>query len=155
MRARPAAGGARPRSPFVSDPYGIVLGMTRNKEISAAMNRFLAGSRHKRGVIDHLRDIDTSDRAAALAQVTQDFDRAAKAGDETAMAIADDRIDRLFAEARAARQQAETDHQEPPVSFDGGVRRPLIRRQRPSMNTVIQGAVAAQRAVEAMARDSV
>jgi hypothetical protein len=72
---------------------------------NAAMNRLIA-SRASRahGVVGRLGDIDTRERRAALNAAMAEAEHAIKVGDPVARELAEERIDTILAEARAARQ---------------------------------------------------
>ena len=71
--------------------------------------------------------VDTSRQASAgtLGALVAERERALQADDEQAVTHAEDKIDRLLGEARAGRAPAELE--QPPPSFDGGVRGRLPR----------------------------
>jgi hypothetical protein len=59
--------------------------------------------------------------ARRYSDLCEDYAQAVNSGDEIAIEMANQRIDELVAEARAARAAAQPEAP-PPVSFDGGVR---------------------------------
>jgi len=111
---------------------------------AAMMNTMLSRAATRQrdvGLIDKLKSTPPleNDRAERFHRLVADHEQAVRRGDDVAAAIADDQLDRLFAEARAARE-AEPDvsnvgHPAPePISFDGGARgrRPVQARRRPA-----------------------
>ena len=123
-----------------------------------------AGARRgsRPGLLDRLRGASPLDNSRQERLNTQmvAYEDAARRGDPIAAQIADEKIEELLTEARAARQQAssapDAPQAPPSTSFDGGVRRrSASTRQPPNMNRVILGAAAERRAIAAAARDSV
>jgi hypothetical protein len=68
--------------------------------------------------LDQPRPDEAVSRQERLNGLLADREDALRAGDDVALALTDDRIDRLFDESRSAREQ----QQAAAASFDGGVR---------------------------------
>jgi hypothetical protein len=86
-----------------------------------AMNELIRQrARRGVGVIDRLGDLGSQERRAAFHEAHSAFERAVRNGDTIAREMASATIDRLFDEARAARQLEVTP--EPLSGFDGGPR---------------------------------
>ena len=140
-----------------------------NPSALMSMNELIASSVRSRrtvGIIDKLKSTPPleDERAERFHRLVAEHENAVRRGDDVAAAIADDRLDRLFEEARSAREPgAEAASNvgqspaEPPVpvpSFDGGVRRP-VRRQRPrTLGEAARQEWAAQQAVRERAREN-
>jgi hypothetical protein len=130
---------------------------------NATMNRLIIRAlRGEGGVVDALGETGslTAERRERLHDLTRQHEDAARRRDADTMALVDHQLDDLLSSARAEREQAEQAAQqaaqqaEPRVSWDGGVRRSVVRRDPPSMNGTIGRAVAQRRAVEAWGRDN-
>lgn len=127
------------------------------------MNRLIAQAArgNRDGLLDRLRGSGRLDehRQACLNAAMADLEAAARRGDEIARDMADERVEAILAESRAARQQAASNvgySPEPPApapSFDGGVRKPITRSERSDMNAAIRGELDAQDAVAQRARE--
>ena len=111
--------------------------------MSELIRRSMSASRGDVGLIDRLKadPVTEPSRASRFRELVIDHERALKAGDDIAAAIADNALDRLFDESRAATKEAEpvsnggrsvapgatevtNSGQSAPVpSFDGGARR--------------------------------
>lgn len=122
-----------------------------NPAASMSMNELIRSARPSRtvGLIDKLRTTPPlgNDRAERLHRLVNDHENAIRRGDEVAAAVVDDQLDRLFEEARAAREpgaEAASNVGQPPEppapvpSFDGGVRRPVTRREPLTMGQAIR-----------------
>lgn len=106
------------------------------------MNELIASSRPRRniGLIDKLRAMPAPlapDRAERFHQLHARYEAAVRREAHEEAATLDNAIDKLLTEARNERQQAPSNvGQVPadppaPISFDGGVRRPVTRRREP------------------------
>ena len=106
------------------------------------------------------------DRQERLNTAMVDYESALKRRDETAAAMADEKIEAVLAEARSAREPgAEAASNvgqtpaEPPVpvpSFDGGVRRPVTRRREPlTMGQTIRAELASRDEIRQRHQDHV
>jgi hypothetical protein len=99
----------------VSEGVVIIFRMASNR----AMNELIRQrARRGVGVIDRLGDLGSQERRAAFHEAHSAFERAVRNGDTIARDMASATIDRLFDEARAARQATP----EPLSGFDGGPR---------------------------------
>ena len=108
------------------------------------------------GLVDRLRATGPLDegRGARLNALLADFEAARRREDHDAADFADHQIGVLLDEARAAHTPpAPESPPEPPVSFDGGVRRPYPRHEPVGMNRVVRQAHAANQALAANARE--
>jgi hypothetical protein len=92
---------------------------------NAEMNRLIRESRPRQpglGLIDRLRGVGAlgSDRQERLNAQMAAYEDAVRHGDHIAARMADEKIESLLSEARAARQPEK--QQEAVTSFDGGAR---------------------------------
>jgi hypothetical protein len=118
------------------------------------MNRLIVANARRGtrtvGLVDRLRgtpplDVDRQER---LNLAMADYEHALKRGDDIAAQIADEKVDALLNESRAARQEP----QPPAPSFDGGARRSVSTRPPPNMNGLIARSLAERRALAAAVR---
>jgi hypothetical protein len=119
----------------MSDPFNremnrrIVQGVERGQRLTTGALARLAGSQPQEGQRERLN------------RVLEERDTAVQRGDDTALGLIDDQLDRLVADARAAHTERPRDEQgrfvsagdDESVDFDGGVRG---RRPRPSPGMV-------------------
>lgn len=139
-----------------------------NPAASMSMNELIRSARPRRsvGLIDKLRTTPPlgNDRAERLHRLVNEHENAVRRGDDVAAAIADDRLDRLFEEARSAREpgaeaasnigQTPAEPPAPVPSFDGGPRRPVRRQQPRTLGEAARQEWAAQQAVRERAREN-
>ncbi len=122
-----------------------------NRSMTELIRSSMIASRGGDGLIDRLKadPVTEPSRAVRFRELVIEHERALKAGDVVAAAIADDALDQLFDESRAAAKEAATEATpavdnvaEPapePISFDAGVRgrrpvrgRSAAARRRPA-----------------------
>lgn len=120
-----------------------------------AMNKLIADRYHARrgpGVVGRVAGARLDDeRQRAFQEALSATERAHKAGDPIVIQQAEEKLDAVLDEVRAAHQPAEPP-QEPAVSFDGGVRRPVRPYEPANMNRHIAGAIRERRALAQAAR---
>ena len=96
------------------------------------------------GGVDRLAGVPTTEQARErLSQALNDCESAHRRGDETEIAIVEDRLDQLIAESRASREQPRDEQGRfAGGSFDGGVRQSVKKPQ--GMNGLLKGLATAR-----------